>query len=256
MPSIRILAISDTHNEWPYSSEDPAPKVDVFIHCGDLTEYGGLPSFQRAIDSIKSIDAELKLVIAGNHDEFAEDEDDMKIGAKCLSLLESQQDHGIFFLNEGTHSFTLEDGRFFTVYATPYTPKFGEFAFLYADEEDRFNKGSNTVPEGVDIVISHGPPAFDYLSGYRLDVSKRGEHCGCKKLAKALERARPRLCCFGHIHEGRGAAKVHWTPQKLEEIVTNRVATQVRKHGKWLETVLVNAAVLGEGKGWLVDLEL
>lgn len=84
--------------------ENPAPKVDVFIHCGDLTQYGGLPSFQRAIDNIKAVDAELKFIIAGNHDvdidqawldEFAEDEDDVEVGAKCLALLRSQKEHAL-----------------------------------------------------------------------------------------------------------------------------------------------------------------
>lgn len=104
----------------------------MFIHCGDLTQYGGLPSFQRAVDHLKTVDAELKLVVAGNHDvesdsvwqnEFAEDEDDLKTGAKCVSLLKSQQDFGIYYLEEGTRTFKLQDERSFTVYATPYTPK-------------------------------------------------------------------------------------------------------------------------------------
>ena len=111
-------------------------------------------------------------------------------------------------MNEGTHGFTLKDGRNFTVYATPCTPAFGASAFLYGTKEDRFNYGPHKVPEGVDLMVAHGPPALPGLSGYDLDVSKRGEHCGCEKLAKALERVKPRLCCFGHIHEGCGAAKI------------------------------------------------
>lgn len=117
MPSISTLILSDTHKSWPYSPSSPAPKVDVFIHCGDLTQYGGLPSFQRAIDCIKSINAEFKLVIAGNHDvdldpawlaDFAEDEDDVEIGVKCLALMKSQQEHVIYYLDEGMHNCSLQ----------------------------------------------------------------------------------------------------------------------------------------------------
>lgn len=264
MSTIRTLVISDTHNEWPYSAKNPSPKVDVFIHCGDLTEYGGLPSFRRAIDSIKTIDADLKLFIAGNHDvdidqawlkEFAEDDDDVEIGARCVSFLKSQQTHNIHYLEEGTRSFTLKDGWFFTVYATPYTPKFGEFAFLYGEDEDRFNDGPNAMPEGVDIVISHGPPAFPAVSDYKLDVSKRGGHCGCEKLAKALERVRPRFACFGHIHEGRGAAKIDWISRDLSE--TAGIPDIVVSSGsKGLQTTLINSAVFGDEAGWIVDFEL
>jgi hypothetical protein len=242
----------------------PAVEHDVFIHCGDLTQYGGLPSFRRAIEDIKTVNAELKLVIAGNHDvnldpawleNFAEDDDDVAIGAQCLSLLQSQQEHGIYYLNEGTHGFTLWDGRSFTVYATPYTPEFGEFAFLYGPEEDRFNDGPHKVPEGVDLVVSHGPPAFPGLSGYRLDVSERGEHCGCEKLAKALERVKPRLCCFGHIHEGCGAAKMDCVSWRLENASFGDVNT-LDAAGGGKETLLVNAAISGDMKGWYVDIGL
>jgi Icc-related predicted phosphoesterase len=264
MPSIEILIIADTHNEWPYSPETPAPKVDAFIHCGDLTQYGGLSDFQRAIDNIKVVDAELKLIIAGNHDvdidpawpdEFAEDEDDVEVGANCLSLLRSQKEHGIHYLDEGTHTFTLQDGRSFTVYASPYTPKFRTFASLYGKDDDRFNEGAHKMQEDVDIVISHGPPAFPPFEGYKLDVSERDEHCGCEKLAKALERVKPRLACFGHIHKGRGAATMDWKAGKLWSEVDAADQSVVPLSVKGDQTVLVNAAVFGEGRGWLVDFE-
>ncbi|MBK5656749.1 MAG: metallophosphoesterase, partial [Rhizobium sp.] len=66
--SIRLLILSDTHSKWPYTPANPAPKADVFIHCRDLTQAGGLASFKRTIADIKTIDAPLKLIIAGNHD--------------------------------------------------------------------------------------------------------------------------------------------------------------------------------------------
>jgi hypothetical protein len=74
------------------------------------------------------------------------------------------------------------------VYATPYTAKSGEIAFLFGKDEDRFSEGANKMPEDVDIVISHGPPTFSAFDGNKLDVSKRDEHCGCEQLTKALER--------------------------------------------------------------------
>ncbi|UPX11259.1 uncharacterized protein EKO05_0001873 [Ascochyta rabiei] len=184
MTSISCLIVSDIHNEWPYSKAHPAPKVDVLIHCGDLTQYGGLPSLERALNNINSVDAELRLVIASNHDvdldplwfeQFAEDDDDIEIGAKCLSLIKSQKEHGTHYLEEGVHSFVLNDGRSFKVYATPYTPRFGEFAFLYGEDEDRFNEGANVIAEGVDIVV---PPAFPMIPTYKLDINREGEHCG------------------------------------------------------------------------------
>ncbi|KAF3001848.1 hypothetical protein E8E13_004352 [Curvularia kusanoi] len=259
MSAIRALVISDTHNTWPYTLQDFKAAVDVFIHCGDVTQYGGLPNIRRVIENIKTVNAELKLVIAGNHDvdldpvwlaKFAEDDDDIQVGAECLALLESQQAHGLHYLDEGMHAFTLTDGRSFTVYASPYTPAFGEFAFLYGTEEDRFNDGTYKLPEEVDLVITHGPPAFSGLAGYKLDVNKQGEHCGCEKLANALARARPRLCCFGHIHEGRGAAKIDWASWTLANGICEG-RDKLASTRKDTETLLVNAAVSGDGEGWL-----
>jgi predicted phosphodiesterase len=68
MTLTRILILSDTHSTWPYSVSNPAQSADVLLHCGDLTQVGGLPSYKRAIADIESVDAPLKLVIAGNHD--------------------------------------------------------------------------------------------------------------------------------------------------------------------------------------------
>jgi len=66
-----FLILSDTHDDAfpdPASLAGPGPsKVDVVLHCGDLTMIGGLSNYKRAIANLKAIDAELKLVIAGNH---------------------------------------------------------------------------------------------------------------------------------------------------------------------------------------------
>ena len=59
-----FLILSDTHDD---AFPDPAsiPKVDVVLHCGDLTKIGGLSNYKKAIANLKAIDAELTLVIAG-----------------------------------------------------------------------------------------------------------------------------------------------------------------------------------------------
>lgn len=58
------------------------------------------------------------------------------------------------FLDEGTHKFTLQDGRAFTIFASPYTPEFGGYAFAFPESDDHFNTGPSTIPEGVDIVMA------------------------------------------------------------------------------------------------------
>ncbi len=52
--------------------------------------------------------------------------------------------------------------------------------------------------EGVEILLTHGPPMGI------LDRTYRGEHVGCEELTAAVARVRPKLHVFGHIHECAG----------------------------------------------------
>jgi predicted phosphodiesterase len=95
-----FLVVSDTHRQWPFTNSHPAPPADVFLHYGDLTLVGGLASLKRAFDDIKTIDAPLKLVIAGNHDleldeewvhKNMEGEEDLEESKTCLDSVKSQK---------------------------------------------------------------------------------------------------------------------------------------------------------------------
>lgn len=73
--STRVMVISDTHD---YQFDEaaavsgefvrPIPNADVLLHCGDLTQIGSLDALKKCLEMLKEIPAELKLVIAGNHD--------------------------------------------------------------------------------------------------------------------------------------------------------------------------------------------
>jgi predicted phosphohydrolase len=223
MTLTRFLVISDTHDTWPYTSSSPPPATDVLLHCGDLTQLGGLSSFERAMEHIKSVPCELKLVIAGNHDlqldpiwirkNAAEESldiiEELEWGRKCYEHMKSLEPHGIYYLSEGVHEFTLKSGARFKVYASPYTPEFKGHAFAYGNEEDRFNLGRSPIPAGVDIVMTHGPPLLQHMQ-CDLDCDIHDRRLGCEKLMEAIQRTKPRLHCFGHVHEGRGSARLTW----------------------------------------------
>lgn len=65
-PSIRIICISDTHNNLP----SQIPDGDLLIHCGDLTNNGTLSEIQVELDWLASLPHKHKIVIAGNHDSY------------------------------------------------------------------------------------------------------------------------------------------------------------------------------------------
>ncbi|QSS59633.1 serine/threonine phosphatase [Histoplasma capsulatum] len=222
LPTIktRFLILSDTHSqEFTIDTE-----ADVAIHCGDLTEGSTLEEFHSAIKLLTDLKAPLKLVIPGNHD-FTLDiplfkkrvELQLKYldaalikraygdfgEARQLFNSDAATSAGIVFLEEGTHSFDLRNGASLTVFASPSTPsQGGGWAFQYPLRSGHTFEISNTV----DLVMTHGPP-----KGI-LDHTLSGDSAGSTLVFEALARARPRLHCFGHIHERWGAKLVTWAP--------------------------------------------
>ncbi|KAF2460452.1 ser/Thr protein phosphatase family protein [Lineolata rhizophorae] len=311
----RFLIISDTHNATPQSWSDltcafrhPLPAADVAIHCGDLTYSGRLEEYAAAIETLASVDAELKLVIAGNHDmsldaEYYAERGALRHGRRFDPELPSKardmwlgpegaaRRAGITYLEEGMHRFRLKSGARLNVYASPYQPEFCYWAFPYQRDEDRFNPApaepdpsikniaTNPVPDfpEVDVMMTHGPPL------YHLDRTVSLEDVGCAHLLRAAARARPRLHCFGHIHEGWGAERVKWAngtkgldlvartdkfQWNQDAVLQNRAAHVNVSSTESLsslefgrETLMVNASIMSVrykpvNAPWLIDLDL
>jgi len=130
----RFLILSDTHSASPLQNapneftpfRPPLPKADVLMHCGDLTMVGQMHEYAQTLEMLKGIDAELKLVIAGNHDisldgeyyarkgqymqRLQDPDDDMPRRARELWTGETAKQAGVTYLDEGTHRFTLRNG--------------------------------------------------------------------------------------------------------------------------------------------------
>lgn len=209
-----------------FSSENrPEQRADVAIHCGDLTEESKSEEYRDSIELLKEIDAPLKLVIAGNHDwtmdtpifqkKVAEahpplDPDLVKMiygdHGEARQIFKQAQNASIILLDEGKHTFTLQNGAFLAVYASPWTPQMGEWGFQYSSNEGHCFE----TMQNVDVAITHGPP-----KGI-MDYTNDRQRAGSSELFAAVARARPRLHCFGHIHEGWGAKIVTWRNQPTE----------------------------------------
>jgi len=102
-----------------------------------------------------TIEAELRLVIAGNHDipldatqrvENMSDEKYAKYPEAALEIMTGPpaKEARIVYLQEGTYTFTLSNGATFRVYASPYTVGSGGWAFPYEPLEGRFNDAKRT----------------------------------------------------------------------------------------------------------------
>lgn len=76
-------------------------------------------------------------------------------------------------------------------------------AFGYKEEEAQAKW--DCVPEGIDILLTHGPP-----KGY-LD-----NDMGCKQLTQLLWKIKPRIHAFGHVHSAWGKAALSFDSAQKE----------------------------------------
>lgn len=176
---LRIVMIADTHGQ---HEQVIIPDGDVLIHAGDLTEGGTLRQLAAFDRFLSTLPHRHKIIIAGNHD-------------LCFESHPSEARALV------THARYLQDDAYrigdLTFWGSPWQPWFFDWAFNLPRGE-ALRKRWDLIPDETNVLITHGPPHG------RLDLAQRGEHTGCEELWTALQRVRPRLHVFGHIHEGAG----------------------------------------------------
>lgn len=179
MSPVRLVCLSDTHD---LHSSLEVPDGDILIHAGDFTSRGRVPEVEAFGRFLSDLPHRHKIVVAGNHDFLFEREP-----ARAQRLLE-----GVHYLEH--EEIEYEGVRFF---GSPWQPRFFDWAFNLDRGKPLAEKWA-TVPEGIDVLITHTPP-----HGI-LDRVARGENVGCADLREALSLIQPKLHVFGHIHEARG----------------------------------------------------
>lgn len=173
---MRFVLVSDTHER---HRELSVPEGDVLLHGGDGLELGISPA---DLDGwFGELGFAHVLAVAGNHDFPLEDAERAgETGFRNARLL---------------HDEAAEvDGLW--VYGAPWVPDLPVWAY-YANEE-RLREAWAKVPAGVDVLLTHTPPAGI------LDRNRQGTSLGCPFLAEELKRIRPRLHVFGHVHASAG----------------------------------------------------
>jgi Icc-related predicted phosphoesterase len=182
---VRIVALADQHGRLP-----PIPPCDVLLIAGDVCPLGDHSAReQRAFlegpfsEWLVATEADEVVGIAGNHDLLAEDDPDFVAGLPWTYLCDGQA--------------SVSGLR---IWGTPRTPTYGDWAFMEPDA--RLDRYFDAIPEGLDVLLSHGPPLGV------CDLASRGVQAGSEALRRALLRARPAVCVFGHIHEGHGEEMV------------------------------------------------
>ena len=188
MPTVRIVCISDTHGQHAKLS---VPAGDVLIHAGDFMAFGDTP--KEIVDFNHWLGKQphrFKVVIAGNHDLMFE-----RHPGAAKELLSN----AIYLENSGTELLGLK------FWGSPVQPEFNNWAFNVA-RGAAIRRYWQMIPKGTDVLVTHGPP-FGVLDQSHPSTA----HLGCEELAKAVERVKPRLNIFGHIHGGHGQMAANGT---------------------------------------------
>jgi Icc-related predicted phosphoesterase len=193
---MKVWHISDTHT---YHGMLEVPTgIDMIIHSGDLSiDKNTILCKQNSLNFIewyKSLDIKHKIFVAGNHD--------LDIERRMITPADFAK-AGIIYLENST---TTVEGL--KIWGSPITPAFGE-GWAYNRKREKIDSTWRQIPDGTDIVITHGPPkgVLDISLGYFGKL----EQCGCKSLRRHIHRVKPKLHLFGHIHNCDGVTNAGYT---------------------------------------------
>jgi Icc-related predicted phosphoesterase len=166
------------------------PEGDIVIHAGDISTLGKQEEVQSFLDWFGALPHPYKVFIGGNHDFYLEKEPELfelMVPSTCIYLNDSMVEiEGI------------------KIWGSPVTPFYHNWAFNRYPGND-ICKHWKVIPEDINILITHGPPAGI------LDITVRGIGVGDEDLKKKLTYIKPKYHIFGHIHEQYGQVEQEGT---------------------------------------------
>lgn len=184
---IKIWHISDTHT---YHGLLKVPEgIDMVIHSGDATNpRDPYSSEQEMLDFLRwfgSLPIKHKVFVAGNHD--------LCIERNLITKIDFMKNGIVYLENDYTEVEGLK------IWGSPFTPTFGE-GWAFNKRRDKLHDVWKQIPDDTDIVVVHGPPkGILDLAYHQLNCL---EFCGDEALRKRMYLLNPKLCLFGHIHNG------------------------------------------------------
>ena len=181
---MKVVAIADVHGRLPRISA--IPECEILLIAGDLC-----PDFPNPWDAG---------IMCARQTEWLQNEYaawEKVVPAKHIFMTPGNHDW-ITCLPDGLRTKLFIDagieleGKNF--WFTPWITPIGSWNYM-ADRATRKTRFA-MIPEGLDLLVSHSP-AHEVM-----DRSYSEDLCGCPELRQAIYRAKPKVCVFGHIHEG------------------------------------------------------
>src|SRR5271170_4080000 len=173
----------------------PVPDGDILIHAGDATMMGRMNEIAAAGVWMRNLPHKHKIFVAGNHDWMFEKNPTLAVDLFNQGILGLTDKPGSTYLQDS--EVTVEGLR---IYGSPWQPRFYDWAFNL-DRGAAIKAKWDLIPEGLDVLITHGPPM-----GIHDQITPHlgSNHLGCEELMTAVERVKPKIHVYGHIHGGYG----------------------------------------------------
>ena len=187
----RIVALSDTHT---LHDQVKLPEGDILVHAGDFTNAGEPKDIHRFHEWLYAQPHPHKIVIAGNHDKLFEHNSHLARGILLARDVHDRVRHkSIHYLED--EEATVMGLRF---WGSPWTPAFQGWAFNV--ERGQLWAKWRLIPDGIDVLITHGPPSGD-LGGVLPEFK---EEVGDPELLERIQQVHPKVHICGHVHSGYG----------------------------------------------------
>ncbi len=187
---ICITCISDLHGFLP-----SLPGGDLLLIAGDLTAQDTLDDYERFKQWLNNLAYRCKIVIGGNHDGLLDCDYQEGLLELGKAVIEGGS-IGIHYLCDS--GFEFEGVK---IWGSPYTPTYLDWYFMRSRGKS-IKKHWDLIPSDTDILVTHGPPYGIF------DETDDKQHVGCQDLLEQVQkRIKPRIHCFGHIHEGGNCKK-------------------------------------------------
>ena len=226
---IKVGFISDLHsrqNEWKdnlvyghwgYEYEQSWKDLDLLIFAGDCSNNGTADEIDSFLHWFNLQPAKEKVMIGGNHDFFFDPNytSMTDFGQKRHGFRAGDQESIDKMLAKYPKIHYLNDSSVelygLKIWGSPVSPWFHDWAYNRVrcnGQNDVFNgikQHWDKTPNDIDIMVTHTPP---YGQGDLLSESHQREgedpKAGCVDLMDAIERIKPMVNVFGHIHEAYG----------------------------------------------------
>lgn len=199
---MKITLCSDTHSKHNDLTKDLkllGGDDSIIIHAGDCTNVGRPNELTDFLNWFSMLPYTHKIFVAGNHDYCFEPTKSMSFPSIYPDIEQKFKDLGVIYLID-----QMVEVSGLKIYGSPWQPRFFDWAFNLNRGEEIAKKWE-LIPEGIDILITHGPPYGI------LDSTINGMRVGCEELYKKVVIVQPKIHVFGHIHNSYGYREFNGT---------------------------------------------